>query len=91
MTERQKAKSAALKSQVVELTREQTRERLIALGLVFFVVIFFWMAFHQSAVTMTYLRPRLHRPQRRQGDQPLVRHGRPPARLPVRRSVSSSS
>jgi len=54
LTERQKAKSEALKSQVVELTREQTRERLIALGLVFFVVIFFWMAFHQSAVTLTY-------------------------------------
>jgi proton-dependent oligopeptide transporter, POT family len=54
LTERQKAKSEALKSQVVELTREETRERLIALGLVFFVVIFFWMAFHQSAVTLTY-------------------------------------
>jgi POT family proton-dependent oligopeptide transporter len=54
LTERQKAKSEALKSQVVELSREETRERLIALGLVFFVVIFFWMAFHQSAVTLTY-------------------------------------
>ena len=54
LTERQKAKSEALKSQVVELTRAQTRERLVALGLVFFVVIFFWMAFHQSAVTLTY-------------------------------------
>ena len=54
LTERQKAQSEALKSQVVELTREQTRERLVALGLVFFVVIFFWMAFNQSAVTMTY-------------------------------------
>ncbi len=54
LTERQKAKSEAFKSQVVELTREQTRERLVALGLVFFVVIFFWMAFHQSAVTLTY-------------------------------------
>jgi len=54
LTERQKAKSEALKSQVVELTREQTRQRLIALGLVFGVVIFFWMAFHQSAVTLTY-------------------------------------
>ncbi|MBM3294633.1 MAG: peptide MFS transporter [Candidatus Aminicenantes bacterium] len=54
LTERQKAKSEALKSQVVELSREQTRERLVALGLVFFVVIFFWMAFHQSAVTLTY-------------------------------------
>jgi len=54
LTERQKAKSAELKSQVVEISREQTRERLICLGLVFFVVIFFWMAFHQSAVTLTY-------------------------------------
>jgi len=54
LTERQKAKSADLKSQVVQLSREQTRERLVALGLVFFVVIFFWMAFNQSAVTMTF-------------------------------------
>jgi len=54
LTERQKAKSEKLKSQLVELTPQQTKERLIALGLVFFVVIFFWMAFHQSAVTMTY-------------------------------------
>ena len=54
LTERQKAKSEAFKSQVVELTKEQTRERLVALGLVFFVVIFFWMAFHQSAVTLTF-------------------------------------
>jgi POT family proton-dependent oligopeptide transporter len=54
LTERQKAKSEALKSQAVELTREQTRERLVALGLIFFVVIFFWMAFNQSAATMTF-------------------------------------
>jgi POT family proton-dependent oligopeptide transporter len=54
LTERQKAKSEAFKSQVVELSREQTRERLVALGLVFFVVIFFWMAFQQSAVTLTF-------------------------------------
>ncbi len=54
LTERQKSKSEAHKAQIVELTREQTRERFIALGLVFLVVIFFWMSFHQSAVTMTY-------------------------------------
>ncbi|HSA96156.1 MAG TPA: peptide MFS transporter [Acidobacteriota bacterium] len=54
VTERQKAKSKDLKAQVVELTPAQTRERLIALGLVFAVVIFFWMAFHQSAVTLTF-------------------------------------
>ncbi len=54
VTEKQKEKSEELKSQVIELTPAQTRERLVALGLVFLVVIFFWMAFHQSAVTMTY-------------------------------------
>ncbi|MGQ9671810.1 MAG: peptide MFS transporter [Candidatus Aminicenantales bacterium] len=53
-TEKQKAQSEELKFQIVELTPEQTKERLIALGLVFLVVIFFWMSFHQSAVTMTY-------------------------------------
>ncbi len=54
ITERQKAESEEHKDQVVELTREQTRERMVALGLIFLVVIFFWMAFHQSAATMTY-------------------------------------
>ncbi len=54
LTEKQKSKSEALKSQLIELTPQQTRERFIALLLVFAVVIFFWMAFHQSAVTMTY-------------------------------------
>jgi POT family proton-dependent oligopeptide transporter len=54
MTEIQKKRSEAHKDQVVDLTPAQTRERLVALGLVFLVVIFFWMAFHQSAVTMTY-------------------------------------
>ncbi len=54
LTEREKAKSAEFKDKVVELSPKETRERLIALGLVFFVVIFFWMAFHQSAVTLTY-------------------------------------
>ncbi|MCI0470721.1 MAG: peptide MFS transporter [Candidatus Aminicenantes bacterium] len=50
----EKQKSRMQKDQVVELTRAETRERLIALGLVFVVVIFFWMSFHQNAVTMTY-------------------------------------
>lgn len=54
ITEKQKSKSATRKAEMVELTPQQTRERLTALGLVFFVVIFFWMAFHQSGVTMTY-------------------------------------
>lgn len=37
-----------------ELTPAQTRERIFALIMVFAVVIFFWMAFHQNGLTMTY-------------------------------------
>jgi POT family proton-dependent oligopeptide transporter len=54
LNEMQKAKSEAHRGQMVELTPQETKERLLALGLVFFVVIFFWMAFQQSAVTMTF-------------------------------------
>ncbi|OGF67980.1 MAG: MFS transporter [Candidatus Fischerbacteria bacterium RBG_13_37_8] len=54
MTEKQKIKSEAYKDKIVELTPEKTRQRMIALFLVFFVVIFFWMSFHQSGLTMTY-------------------------------------
>jgi len=54
LTEKQKAKSALHKAEVVTLTPQETKERLLALGLVFFVVIFFWMAFQQSAATMTF-------------------------------------
>ena len=36
-----------------QLTKKQTRERVVALVLVFIVVIFFWMAFHQNSGTMT--------------------------------------
>lgn len=37
-----------------ELTPAQTKERVIALCLVFAVVVFFWMAFHQNGLTLTY-------------------------------------
>jgi POT family proton-dependent oligopeptide transporter len=40
-------------SDVVILTKAQVRERMIALFLVFFVVIFFWMSFHQNGSCMT--------------------------------------
>jgi POT family proton-dependent oligopeptide transporter len=40
-------------SDVVVLTKAQVRERMIALFLVFFVVIFFWMSFHQNGACMT--------------------------------------
>ena len=37
-----------------ELTPAQTKELIVALLLVFAVVIFFWMAFHQNGLTMTF-------------------------------------
>ncbi|MCC8145465.1 MAG: peptide MFS transporter [Bacteroidales bacterium] len=37
-----------------ELSPQQTKERIIALILVFSVVIFFWMSFHQNGLTMTW-------------------------------------
>ncbi len=53
MTEKQKAESAEHKDKVVTLTADQVKNRLIALGLVFLVVIFFWMSFHQNGFAMT--------------------------------------
>ncbi len=48
-----KQQKAQNKESVVELTPSQTKDRLMALGLVFLVVIFFWMAFHQNGFTLT--------------------------------------
>ncbi|VAW23180.1 Di-tripeptide/cation symporter [hydrothermal vent metagenome] len=53
ITEHQKSKDENLKSQVIVLKPEETRARLIALFLVFSVVMFFWMAFHQNGFTMS--------------------------------------
>lgn len=39
---------------VVELTPKQTKDRIVALILVFAVVIFFWMAFHQNGASLTW-------------------------------------
>ena len=46
-------KSAAAEA-AVELSPAETRSRIVALGLVMAVVIFFWMAFHQNGLTLTY-------------------------------------
>jgi POT family proton-dependent oligopeptide transporter len=53
MTEKQKAASAEHKDKVIVLTPQETKSRMTALGLVMFVVIFFWMAFHQNGAAMT--------------------------------------
>lgn len=39
---------------VEEITPQESRQRVTALILVFIVVIFFWMAFHQNGLTLTY-------------------------------------
>ena len=39
---------------VEQLTPAETKQRVVALCLVFAVVIFFWMAFHQNGLTLTY-------------------------------------
>lgn len=44
---------AVAKSNEPELTPEQTKQRVVALFLVFAVVIFFWMVFHQNGQTLT--------------------------------------
>ena len=46
--------AAATNSPVQELTPKQTKERITALVMVFAVVIFFWMAFHQNGQSLTW-------------------------------------
>lgn len=46
--------AASSNAPVEELTPKQTKDRIIALCLVFAVVIFFWMAFHQNGQSLTW-------------------------------------
>ena len=54
-TEGGKKKAAAADAAPVEeLSNAETSQRIVALCLVFAVVIFFWMAFHQNGLSLTY-------------------------------------
>ena len=53
-TDRSKKAATAGNTNVKELTPAETKERIICLCLVFAVVIFFWMAFHQNGATLTF-------------------------------------
>ena len=52
-TKKDAAKADAASSEP-ELSKEETSQRIVALCLVFAVVIFFWMAFHQNGLSLTY-------------------------------------
>ena len=55
VTAAQAAKAASQGgTQLAEMSKEEEKKRLLALGLVFVVVIFFWMSFHQNGLTMTF-------------------------------------
>ena len=49
-----KDKVSAAQEKVEEMSPAETRERIVCLCLVFAVVIFFWMAFHQNGLTLTW-------------------------------------
>lgn len=53
VNESKKGAAAADGAQVRELSKAETKERIVCLCLVFAVVIFFWMAFHQNGNTLT--------------------------------------
>lgn len=45
---------AAFVTWIVMISTKEEKPRVVALMLVFFVVIFFWMAFHQNGLTLTF-------------------------------------
>lgn len=56
-------KQAALKAEhaatePTEFSKKEERQRILALAIVFFIVIFFWMAFYQGALTFTLFAQR---------------------------------
>ena len=49
-----KKKEDGKTEEVEEMSPAETKERIVCLGLVFAVVIFFWMAFHQNGSALTF-------------------------------------
>lgn len=48
------AKQAKEAKKVIKMPWSEEKKRLISLGLVFIVVIFFWMSFHQNGLTLSF-------------------------------------
>jgi POT family proton-dependent oligopeptide transporter len=53
LPEKQKAEAGGT-ANVQQMSSAEEKKRLLALGFVFLVVIFFWMSFHQNGLTMTF-------------------------------------
>ena len=66
-----KKKDDKAAAEVEELSPAETKERIVALCLVFAVVIFFWMAFHQNGLTLTYFADEFVQPTA-EGAQSMV-------------------
>lgn len=49
-----KALTSSGQLNINQMSKEEEKQRLITLGLVFLVVIFFWMSFHQNGLTLTF-------------------------------------
>ena len=54
-----KSAEVSSKAEAQELSKSEVKDRIVALCLVFAVVIFFWMAFHQNGLTLTYFADEL--------------------------------
>jgi len=54
ITDSKKGANKAAQAVTDNLSASETKERIVCLCLVFAVVIFFWMAFHQNGATLTY-------------------------------------
>ena len=52
--DKKKGADNAVQQSVEQLSKEDTKARIVALCLVFAVVIFFWMAFHQNGLSLTF-------------------------------------
>ena len=51
---KKKESNSVAKDEADELSPAETKERIMCLCLVMAVVVFFWMAFHQNGLTLTF-------------------------------------
>jgi len=54
LPDRKKKTEKGDETDIPQMSKAEEKQRLTALGLVFLVVIFFWMSFHQNGLTLTF-------------------------------------